>query len=64
MNLHNLNDKTCKEIAESYCDKHECLYLSHEHYYHSNGNWNWLHIAAEDCSGKFELRINLNKELN
>lgn len=50
----------CKALAEKYCLEREMRYLSHEHYSHSNGRWNYLKIAAEDWTGRFEISIDLN----
>jgi hypothetical protein len=48
-------------IARAYCASHEMAYLCHEHYYHSNGRHNMLHIAVEDGTGRYEIRVDLNK---
>lgn len=46
-------------IARQYCIEKEIRYLSNEAYYHSNGKYHYLKIAAEDGSGRFELTLNL-----
>jgi hypothetical protein len=59
--LHLVDEAACLKFAEQYCIKHECRYLSHEYYYHSNGNWNWMYIAVEDFSGRYEIQVDVKK---
>lgn len=52
----------CRDFAQKYCSKREMRYLSHEHYFHSNGIFNYLKVAVENYTGRFEIEIDLNKE--
>ncbi len=57
------NNRQAEILARSYCVKNEQRYLSHEYYYHSNGRYNQLWIAVEDYSGRYEVRLDLNKDI-
>lgn len=61
MCFHLVNGHEARQYAENWCIKNEYHYLSHEYYYHSNGNWNHLKIAVEDFSGRYEVDLDLNK---
>ena len=50
----------CRDFAQRYCAGREMRYLSHEHYFHSNGRYNYLKVAVEDYSGRYEIEIDLN----
>lgn len=52
-------------FAHRYCASKGLRYLSHEYYYHSNGKGtgNQLWIAVEDFSGRYEVKLNLNEEM-
>lgn len=50
----------CRNLAQAYCEARGMIYLSHEHYFHSDGRWNHLKVAAEDWSGRFEIDIDLS----
>lgn len=61
MCFHLANNREARQYAENYCIKNGVRYLSHEYYYHSDGRWNWLHVAVESGEGRFVVELDLNK---
>lgn len=57
------NNGEAAAFAHKYCAAKGLRYLSHEYYYHSNGKGtgNQLWIAVEDFSGRYEVKLDLNK---